>query len=183
MSFRFTGFFFGSFMKLVELGQCKKAHGIKGGFVFTLLSQDSVLAKGIEILLQPLSADSKIQKSGEKYKIQNISFGNKVICYLVDVQDRNKVESLIPFKIFLDRNEFPKLKDDEFYIDDLIGLKAMDLNDSEVGKVEGHYDNGAQVVLVVRIDSELIDIPFVESFVPEVNIDKGEITVIIPEYL
>lgn len=168
--------------KLVELGTCHRPHGIKGEFSFHLYNKDaSVIKKGSVLFLIPLSDASALSKNGEPYKVAQISFGNKVICKLEDVQDRNMVEKLIPFKIMLPRSEFPKLRSGEFYLYDFIGLNIKDSRGISKGVVENFYENNSQVILVLDLGKEKIDLPFIESFFPRVDWEKREITFIEPE--
>ncbi|MAZ48166.1 MAG: 16S rRNA processing protein RimM [Halobacteriovoraceae bacterium] len=168
--------------KLVELGTCHKPHGIKGEFSFHLYNKDaSVIKKGSVLILIPLSEVSALSKNGEPYKVAQISFGNKVICKLEEVKDRNKVEELIPFKIMLHRSDFPRLRSGEFYLYDFIGLNIIDSKGEIKGVVENFYENNSQVILVLDLSREKIELPFIESFFPNVDWEKREITFIEPE--
>ena len=94
---------------LVELGSATKPHGIKGGFQFNLFNTvESVLKKNEVISIFPKSPASTIAKEGLEIKIENIHFGNKVICYLEDITDRNIVEEMLPFTIYYPREKFPE---------------------------------------------------------------------------
>ena len=91
--------------KWMRLGVCRKPHGIKGAFDFHLDNAiDSVLDNGVEIHISPLEAKSSLPAEGMDIEIADISFGNKVIVYLDEVNDRNVVESMIPFEIYIDRS-------------------------------------------------------------------------------
>ena len=168
--------------KLIFLGNCTKPHGIKGGFSFNLENNDeSVLKKGLEITLIPKNSSSSIDKNGEVFFIDKISFGNKTICYLKDVTDRNVVEAMIPFEIKVARDIFPEPEEGEFYVSDLIGMQVLEHGtDRELGKVAKYFDNGMQLILTIR-GAKSFDIPFVENFVPEVDLDAGKMWVVIPE--
>ena len=167
---------------LIELGTCTKPHGIKGGFAFHLYSKDSVLKNGKTITIEPLSSASSLKKEGEEFKIKSISFGNKTICYLDGIEDRNIVEAMLPFKILYPRNRFPQLEEGEFYISDLVNMKVISLDGDELGVVRGHFDNGAQTVLSIALANEVIDVPFVEVFFPEVNIKDKKLIFVMPEF-
>ncbi len=168
---------------LVQLGFCTKPHGIKGGVTLHLEnSEDSVLKNGMEVTLFPRTAESKIPDEGQLFKIKNISFGNKPICYFEDLVDRNITESIIPFDVYVDRDCFPELDDGEFYIADLIGLDVIDSETREkLGRVTRYFDNTAQIVLTMNINNEIIDLPFIDQFFPEVDVEAGYIVVVRPE--
>ncbi len=171
--------------RLIQVGICTQPHGIRGDFEFKLSSpDDSILDKNFQITLLPLNEKSKIPATGVVHKIKNIRFGNKIIVTLLGVDNRNVVEEMIPFKIMVDRDDFPETEEDEYYVADLLNLKVLDSsNDSELGVVKDFYDNGQQVVLVLKLKNELVDLIFIDQFVPVVNIEEGFIKVNLPEYI
>jgi 16S rRNA processing protein RimM len=170
---------------LVELGACRKPHGIKGGFHFHLYNtEESVLKEGIEVTLFPESAQSSIPEEGKKYSISKISFGNKIIAYLDDISDRNIVEDIIPFKIFVDRSIFPETKDGEFYVTDLIGADVFNCETGDkVGTLHDYYDNGQQIVFVIKTEDDMLDLPFTKQFFPLVDIENKRIEILVPEVI
>lgn len=167
---------------LVELGTCSRPHGIKGGFHFNLIGSDSILKSGKVITLTPIDKRSSLDPNGQEFKISSISFGNKIICYLDGVDNRNITEAMVPFAIHYPRERFPVPEEGEFYISDLAGLEVVDTNSKTIGKISGFYDNGAHLVLKVLVDAEVIDVPFVEVFVPDVDIKNKVVTIILPEF-
>lgn len=168
---------------LIELGSCSRPHGIKGAFAFKLFNtHESVLEKGSVVTIFPGSAKSHVEKNGQEIEIDEIHFGNKTICYLKGIRDRNIVESMIPFSIFFPRDKFPEPDEDELYLQDLVGLKVVDIDGYEIGKLQSYFDNGAQIVLKIKLESEIIELPFVENFFPHVQLERGTITMILPEY-
>lgn len=174
-------------LNLVELGFCVKPHGIKGGFVFNLYNkEDSVLENGGPVLLIPKNEQSSLNSRGEVHQIEKISFGNKVTVYLKGVSDRNFVEAMIPFMIKIPRSLFPKTEDGEYYLSDLIGMEVYHngADGEKAGQVSDCYDNGAQLVLVIlKIDNEVLELPFINQFFPVVDIDNNRIEMIVPEML
>ena len=77
-----------------------------------------------------------------------------------------------------------KLKKDEFFQFDIIGLKVVE-NDEILGIVEDIQDNFANSLLYIKTDDELIAggkpknfyIPYLERFIENVNLDSEEILV------
>lgn len=170
--------------KLIELGTCFKPHGIKGGFSFHLHNiTESILKKGVEIFLIPKDATSNIPKEGKSFKIKSIKISKKTIAYLEDVEDRNIVEAMLPFGIFKGREEFPKAEEGEYYLSDLEGLDVVDFETGRtIGKVDKYADNGAQVYIEIKGEINF-DIPLVDAFVKEVNVEENKIFVLVPEYI
>lgn len=182
----YVGFFLWEKMQkegLVELGICGRPHGIKGGFQFKLYNPtESVLKKNSVITLFPKDATSSLKSEGEEFTISNIHFGNKVICYLKEINDRNLVEKMLPFSIFYPRDKFPKLADDEIYISDLLGLNIVNQQGVVIGKVENHYDNGAQTILKIKVNGKYEELPFIDNFFPKVDLENKTITYIAAEF-
>tara|TARA_R110002072_G_scaffold64203_11_gene160061 strand:- start:43681 stop:44199 length:519 start_codon:yes stop_codon:yes gene_type:complete len=167
--------------KYIKFGHCSKPHGIKGAFSFHLFNkEDSSLKKGSKLILRPSDSSSSIRAEGEEHIIGAIAFGNKVIVSLKNVQDRNQVEAMIPFEIYVNREDFPPLSEDEYYIEDLVGLKVKTNDGVEYGVVDSYYDNGAQTVLVIK-GTNNIELPLVEQFFPEVNVAENYILINEPE--
>lgn len=93
-----------------------------------------------------------------------------------------------------DREARPRGRD-EFFIDQLVGCKALDASSSIlVGIVTEVYDNGASYSLLrIRLAPEEPDIaaskyrsvlvPFVSEIVPTVDVTAGEIGLTLPEGL
>ncbi|MFG1484094.1 ribosome maturation factor RimM [Halobacteriovorax sp. GFR7] len=170
---------------MVLLGTATRPHGIKGAFVFNLENKvNSVLGNGSTFMAMPLSG-SKISKDGEEKEIKTISFGNKVIAYLSGVDNRNITEEMLPFEIYVSRDIFPDIEDeDEFYMSDIVGLDVYDLEKEDiVGKVVKYFDNGAHIVLVTKVNGKHVDIPFVDHFVKLVNLEENRVECYIPHLM
>ncbi len=168
--------------KLIELGNCKKPHGVKGAFSFFLINQkDSSLKKGSFVTLIPLNSASSIDPNGQEFEISSIGHGNKTIVTLKGVDNRNLVEAMIPFSIHIKRSELPELDDDNYYLSDLIGLKAIDEDGKSIGTVIEMGTNGVQEILRIKGESGVLEILLVDHFVKEINWDEGTIIVVVPE--
>jgi 16S rRNA processing protein RimM len=169
----------------IHIGHCTTPHGIKGEFSFVLYnSEDSVLYDGALVSLLPRSTSSSVPQDGKDFKIKKINIGNKAIVTLEGVNDRNTVEAMVPFDIYFDRKNFPETNDDEYYLNDLLGLAVFDfITKKSIGRVMDFYENGAQVVLKIKTENEILEILFIDQYVPEVDISLGRIEVIIPEMI
>ena len=170
--------------KWIKLGVCGKAHGIKGGFQFNLEnSEDSVLQAGAEILLKPSTKASSLDSKGETWVLNQISFGHKVMAFLEGVDNRNQVEEMIPFEIYMDRSHFPELDEDEVYLSDLVGMEVFNHHTGDsVGVIDHFYDNTAQPILVIKGKRKL-ELPFIDHFFPVVDLENNRIEIVVPEVI
>jgi 16S rRNA processing protein RimM len=172
--------------KLIKLGFVAHPHGLKGEAELRLLNtnyEESVLQDGLSVWIFPSSSKSKVKEFGEKWVIEKIRFGNKVICQFEGMKDRTHLESFIPFEIYLEREAFPEPEDDEVYLVDLIDMDVVNEEGVVVGKLESFSDNGMQYLFEVRLNQgEKIVLPYVDSFFPEIDLKNKKITMIMPEY-
>ena len=171
---------------LIRMGFVAHPHGIKGEAELRLLNpnlDECVLEKDMQVFLFPSSDKSKLSAKGEEWVIEDLRFGNKVICRLKGIVDRTHLESLIPFEVYLDRINFPEIEDDEVYLVDLINMEVVSPSGEELGKLESFSDNGMQYLFEVRLTTgEKITLPYVDAFFPEIDMENKKIVMIMPEY-
>ena len=82
---------------------------------------------------------------------------------------------MVPFTIKVSRADFPEADENGVYVTDVVGCKALNVETGEeVETVRDFYDNGAQIVLKINTKNGIEEIPFVDQFVPEVDLEKKE---------
>jgi len=172
--------------ELVKLGFVAHPHGIKGEAEVRLLNtnyEESILEDEMGVWIFPSSPKSRVNKLGEKWVIEKIRFGNKVICQFEGIRNRTQLESLIPFEIYVEREAFPEPESNEVYLVDLINMDVIDEQGIVIGKLDGFSDNGMQYLFEVRLNNgEKIILPYVDSFFPKIDLENRKITMIMPEY-
>ena len=111
------------------------------------------------------------------WNFKSISFkNNKCIVKLDKYFSRDDVQNLKGEKIYSDKKFFPKIKDREFYVNDLIGCKVYLKNRSSLGEVLDIKNFGAGDLLEVIIyNKKTILIPFNQTNIISVSLSKKEI--------
>jgi 16S rRNA processing protein RimM len=94
--------------------------------------------------------------------------GKLLIAQLEGVADRSAAEALNGTDIAVSRSELPPAGENEFYWNELIGLKVVNAAGVELGKVDSLLQTGANDVLVVQGERERL-IPFVKQVVLDVD--------------
>lgn len=172
--------------QLIKLGFSAHPHGLKGETELRLLNEnqeESVLDDGMKLWLYPSNEKSRLNPKGEEWLIEKVRFGNKVICQFKGVKDRTHLETLLPFEFYLDRESFPEVEDDEVYLVDLINMAVVNEAGEKIGVLESFSDNGMQYLFDVRLDTgEVMTLPYVDSFFPEINMEEKKIVMIMPDY-
>jgi 16S rRNA processing protein RimM len=113
--------------------------------------------------------------------------GDKIFVVKINgINSRNDAEMLVKKELFTLRENFKKLKNDEFYIVDLIGLSVVDENLKKIGIVKDVNDYGASPIIEIDFLSKNMEIttfPFNEEIFPEVNIGASFIKISTPEII
>ena len=105
-----------------------------------------------------------------------------LVARLRGVADRNAAERLANLRLFVPRERLPPPAADEFYHADLIGLRAVTADGTEIGTVVAMHDFGAGDILELQplAGGTTIMLPFTDAFVPSIDIAGGRIIVVPP---
>jgi len=97
------------------------------------------------------------------------------------VADRDAAARLTGTRLYVDRDALPAPEEDEFYLADLIGLRAEAEGGALLGTVSAVEDHGAGSFLTLR-DGEGRDalIPFTRAVVPVVDVAGGRVVIVPP---
>lgn len=158
----------------ILLAQIGGPHGIKG-----------------EVRVKPygdpdmLNQYGKLEnKDGQKFKIKRMRpQKNMMVVKFEGVNTREEAEALNRVELFVDRAKLPELEEeDEFYIQDLIGMDVLDENGEAIGSVLAVPNFGAGDMIEVKPtnSSSTYFLPFTKEVVPELNFEKHSLTVMPP---
>lgn len=160
---------------LYRVGVITEPHGIKGEFkAFPTTDDPMHLKKVKEIYLD--NGKELVTLHISSVRMQN----NLMILKADEFNDRNQVEILRKKELFVTRENTVKLRKDEYLIDDLIGLKAIDEEGVEVGTVIDVMPTGANDVYVInRVDGTELLLPAIKQCILEVNVEEGYMKVFV----
>ena len=123
--------------------------------------------------------------AGRRFEITDIRPAKGVVIVtFADVTGRDAAEALGGTELFVDRSQLPDedLDEDEFFIDDLIGLTAVGVDGAPLGQVVAVHDFGGGDVIELRPKgggrTELY--PFTRAVVPDIDLDAGRLTLVPP---
>ncbi len=140
------------------------------------------------IKLQPYSEDPGTLMDFESWRIgrgeQQVQYtveavqdhGNALVAKLAGIDDRDAAYALRGQEVSVERADLPPPEDNAFYWSDLVGLRAINRDGVELGKVDSLMETGAHDVLVIKGTREHL-VPFVEAFVGKVDLAGGTIEV------
>ena len=96
------------------------------------------------------------------------------------VEDREAAARLTGTGLYVERASLPPPEEDEFYLADLVGLRAETAAGEPLGRVRSVEDNGAGTFLVLDGPPERF-VPFTRACVPVVDIAGARLVVEPPE--
>ena len=103
-----------------------------------------------------------------------------VIAAAPELQNREDADSLKGVQLYVDRETLPAPEEDAFYLDDLVGLAAVDETGASLGVVGAVYNFGAGDLLELKNIPDIKGarlVPFTKEAVPSVDLDRKTIVV------
>lgn len=155
----------------ISIGKILNFHGIKGeakvGFSKGKNSQ--------------IAALKEVFVSDKKLNIENVRFHKNFA--IIKFREINSINELLEFKgenIYIPKNDIiNNLKQDEYLVEDLIGLNVFDEKDDLIGQISDIGNNGETDILKIKTPegSKEILIPFVKEIVPIIDYDKNKVII------
>ncbi len=165
----------------VLVGVIGAAHGIKGAIRVKSFTHDPKAIADYSLI--------RGDKDGGGLKLSLIRPDKGGFIAAVDgIADRNAAEGLKGLKLYVMRRDLPKPSEEEFYHHDLIGLKVLDDQGQERGTVKAVENFGAGELLELALEEPVKDmgrdilVPFTRALVPEIDPDRGFVTVLIEDW-
>ena len=153
--------------RYIEAGKITNTHGVSGDLK-------------IEVWLDSpdfLKRCKKVYIDGKEYRSRSARVHQKRFL-IVSFEGIEDVNSAMPLKgkhVFIDRNDAP-LAEGGYFLQDLIGIRALDTEGNEIGVLKEIFEAPASPVYVVQGSSEHL-IPAVPEFIKAVDIENGLLTV------
>lgn len=159
--------------KYLQVGVISSTHGIKGEVkVFPTTDDVNRFKKLKEVQLD--TGKEKILLHPESVKF----FKQFVILKFKEFNSINDVEAYKGKSLYVDREHAIRLRKDEYFIADLIGLSVVTEEGNAFGLMKDVMQTGANDVYVVeRANGEEVLLPAIKECVKEIDIENGKITV------
>ena len=104
--------------------------------------------------------------------------GGVILLQLADVADVTAAEKLRGLSVFIPATEAAPLAEDQYYIHDLIGLRALHRDGRDLGVVADIFAGSAQELLAIKQPSKpVVLVPFVKAIIPSVDFTTRTITI------
>ena len=158
--------------KMITIGIITKSQGNKGEVRVLPLTD---FPERFEILDKVflVKTNRKIEKEIESLRFHK----GFVIIKFTDINDINSAEEIRDFEIRIPEEEILPLKENEYYINQLIGFEVMTVEGKLLGNVSDILITGGVDVLVVNGEEKEYMIPAALELITEVNEREKRITV------
>ena len=165
--------------KQLQVGVISSTHGVRGEVKVFPTTDDVKRFKRLrEVIL-----DTGKERIG--LEVESVKFFKQfAIVKFKGMDDISAVEKYRKASILVARENAVRLKKDEYFIADLMGLKVRDEADAEIGVLRDVMETGANDVYVIDLtDGRELLLPAIKQCVLEVDVEGGFIKIHILEGL
>lgn len=160
------------------VAEVTKPHGIRGEVIARLAGVDGADLLDLDLRLRPATG---AEIPARLLRARPTPSG--WILALEGVTDRNRAETLRGAVLLAARGDLPEAEPGEWYVADLVGLRVLDAELGEIGRLEEVLKLPANDVFVVRGDRGEILVPVVEDVILDADPEGGVMRVRLPRGL
>lgn len=158
--------------QMLRVGVITSTHGVRGEVKVFPTTDDAKRFKKLKKVI--LDGREPLELSIEQVKF----FKNMVILKFKGYDNINDVETWRQRDLLITRDQAVELKEDEYFITDLIGLTVVNEEKTVLGRVKDVLETGANDVYVVELTSgkELL-LPAIKDCILNVDLEDGRMKV------
>jgi 16S rRNA processing protein RimM len=162
----------------IHIGKIVNTHGNRGALkVFPLTDYP-------ERFRQMTQVKVSLNEQISVLNIEEVSYHQKfVILKIREITDMNAALAYKNGFIIVERQELMTLPKGSYYIFELIGLVVYDLCGQQLGRITEVIHTGSNDVYVVETESKPLLVPALKKVVLNIDLDRGRMTVQLPEGL
>ena len=159
--------------QLLQVGVISSTHGIRGEVkVFPTTDDPDRFRKLKQVILDTGREQKGLEIEGVKF------FKQFVILKFKGIDNINDIEKYKGKSLYVTREHAVKLKKDEYFIADLIGIQVVSDQGEELGTISDVLQTGANDVYVVSKDgAKDLLIPAIHACIQNVDVAAGQMEV------
>jgi 16S rRNA processing protein RimM len=171
----------GDLPERVAVGRVLRPHGVRGEVVVEVLSDvPGRLAPGSQVLA---SWHGRSPRPSRLVTVEvHRPHKSGALVHFAGVDDRDRAEELRDALLEVDRSQVPEAPEGTYYWYQLLGCRCS-VDGKDLGEVTDLLEDGGGLLLVVSDGERQVPIPFVQSFLKEVDVERGRIELDLPEGL
>lgn len=157
----------------LQVGVISSTHGVRGEVkVFPTTDDVRRFKKCKELILAAPREELVLEVESVKF------FKQFAILKFKGIDNINEIEKYRNCGLYVTRENAVRLKKDEYFIADLIGIKVTDEEGIELGTLEDVIETGANDVYQIKMtDGRELLLPAIKQCVLDVDVESGRMTV------
>ncbi len=157
----------------MQVGAITSTHGIRGEVKVFPTTDDAKRFKRLkDVILDTGKEKITLEIEGVKF------FKQFVILKFKGIDNINDVEKYKGKNLYVTRNNAVRLRKDEYFVADLIGLEVWKEDGLRLGKLTDVLSTGANDVYEVQMeDGRMVLLPAIKECILEVDIEGGRMTI------
>ncbi len=165
--------------ELLQVGIISSTHGVRGEVKVYPTTDDVKRFKKLkDVILDTGKEQMPLEIESVKF------FKQMVILKFKGIDTLNDVEKYRQKSLYVTRANAVRLRKDEYFIADLIGIQVFDEENKELGVLEDVMATGANDVYVIKLtDGRELLLPAIKQCILEVDIAQGRMQVHVLEGL
>ena len=161
-------------IKELIIGKLTKTHGLKGEIRMNYYGNDDPdsllsLSKVRVVATDNTTIDLKLERARKSKVFLILKFNG--------IDSISDVESLVGGVVYANKTELKNPEEDEYYWDDLIGMRVYDEEKVLIGELTSIFETKSNDVYVVKSGSKEILIPAIKDVIKEVDVDNKKMRV------
>ena len=161
-------------MNEIKIGTILRPHGIKGEVVIRFDRENPEKVMDLPFIL--------IEKEIDVFEIDGFRAHKKqFILKLRGIDHISQAESLRGRVVSVDSWPEEELKEDEYFVEDLMGIEVIDESDRSIGHLKEIISSPANEIYIIEGPFGQVLIPAVSAFILDVSITKRQMRVRILE--
>ena len=159
---------------MIEVLKIVNTHGVKGELKALYYANSPKFFEEVSPLYD---------KNGNEYRITSLREHKGALLFKTKgIDDMTAAERLKGISLFARREDFPPLPEGEYYLTDLIGLKAVS-DGEEIGEVTDITEKAQNLLVIRGKDGREILVPQCDAFIRRVDLENGTIEINVIEGL
>jgi len=166
--------------EFIAIAEITGAHGVNGGVRIRPYNPESPLfSPGTPVYMQTENGDYA------EYEILEVADLPKGMRLILDgFAGRDEAKALFQQQLFYPRDMLPETDENENYVEDLLGLRVIDIDSgAELGVISDIFETGANDCWEIKNGDREIIIPATREVIVEVDIENSIVRVKLPEGL
>ena len=165
---------------LVHVGTVVRSRGIRGEVAVVCPAGHPERWVGLASALCGVDAEHTRRRAIERAWLH----GRRLVVHFAGVASIQDATELVGCRLFLPEDELPVLPADSWYTFELVGVRVINMEDEDVGRVVDTLSGQGQDRMVIEtLDGRRVEIPMVRAIISKVDLEARTVRIDPPEGL